>query len=144
MLYLTCIAGFYVGTRSVLTGMISIPMGMFYIPTGGMYIPAGMICIPAGIIRNKIRARDTSHQLINFFINRSEFLTCKNFFLPSPEFSPAWQIFNQRAQFFIVAIYVCPRANWEMVTNNLTAVIDVALCEALRYLLMSTIHYQGE
>ena len=44
--------------------------------------------------------------------------------------SPACQIFALREPIFITLIDVWPRANWEMVTNNLTPVIDVALSEA--------------
>ena len=63
--------------------MISIPIEMFLIPTGVMCIPAGTISIPVGMINNQIQAGDT------IFLHRSEFLTCKNKFLPNREFMPA-------------------------------------------------------
>ena len=61
-----------------------------------------------------------------FFTNNRELLTSKNICLLRPEFSPMGQVFTKRAPIFIAIIDVWPRANWEMVTNNLTTVIDVA------------------
>ena len=66
---------------------------------------------------------------LNIFIHISEFITCKNTFLPQSEFSPAGQIFTLRAPIFTVVINVWPCANRAMVTNNLTAVIEVALID---------------
>ena len=48
----------------------------------------------------------------------------------------AGQIFTIQEPIFILLIYAWSRANWEIITNNLTSVIevalmDVALCEAL-------------
>ena len=69
---------------------------------------------------------------MNFVTHISELLTSKYKFLHRPEFSPAGQFFALRLQasIFIKVINVWPRANWEMVTNNLTAVIEVMLTYA--------------
>ena len=66
---------------------------------------------------------------MNSFAHRSQFLTCKNKFLPQPKFSQPGQILTLREQFFTAVIDVWPHANFDMVTNNLTNVIEVALID---------------
>ena len=87
-----------------------------------------MICIPTGMIGNQMPIEDTQSS-VNFFAHRSVFLTCKNNFLLVPEFSPTLQIFTPRALILTAVIDVCHCANCEMVTNNLTTVIEVALID---------------
>ena len=77
MLYLTCIASFYMDAQSVYCtdsdGMNSIPMSIFSIQAGVMCIPAGTICIPTGTIGNQIQAGDSCqwiflHTGVNFLL----------------------------------------------------------------------------
>ena len=74
------------------------------------------------------------------FILGSELFTYENKFLLRPKFSPTGQIFTLWAPIFIVVINVWPHANWEMVTNNLTAVVDVTLGETLLYIVALTFY----
>ena len=58
-----------------------------------------------------------------------------------------WGKFLPLAPFFATVIDVCYHSNWEMVTNNLTAVIkvaliDVSLSEALLYVAKACCHQQ--
>ena len=57
---------------------------------------------------------------MNFFTHRSEFLTSK--IQPQDEFLPHHHHFYR-------CFDVYPHANWEIVTNNLTAVIEVMLID---------------
>ena len=62
------------------------------------------------------------------------------------EFSLAGHIFTLRAPIFNTVIDIWSHTNWEMVTNNLTAVIEVTLIEvvlseALLYLTPSVTTY---
>ena len=101
-------------------GMFSINVGMFSMSEIAICIPASTICILVGTNGDQIPILDTGQWF--YFTHRSEFFNCKNTFLPWPEFS-------HRGQIFTLVINVWPKVNWAMVTNNLTAVIEVMLID---------------
>ena len=49
-------------------------------------------------------------------------------------------LFLLRAPIFTVITEVWPRANWAMVTNNLTMIIEVVLIEGFLYITLSALH----
>ena len=65
----------------------------------------------------------------DFFFHRSEFLTCNNKFLPWLEFSPVGKFLPYMQQIFTMVIDVWPCANWAMVANNFSTVIEVLLID---------------
>ena len=78
-------------------------------------------------VQSVTRYLPTGIPVHEFFIERNELLTCKNKFLPQLELSPTGQIFTLQEPIFSTLINVLPLTYWKIVTNNLTAVIKVAL-----------------
>ena len=112
----------YAGTICIPMGKISIPLEMFSVPAGAKCTLTGTICIPAGTIGNQIPMGDMC-----LWIYLQEYIFTQT------------RIFTHRVNFYPMATYFhhsnrCLAtfgnrwlAKWEMVTNNLTVVIEVVL-----------------
>ena len=124
MLNLTFIPFVYMGAGSVYFRYIFIPMGMVSIPAGAMCMYTYFHDLyTACMISNK---KPEEIPVCAFFTHWSELLTSKNKLLPLPKFSPAGKIFTLMAHIFYQG-NIWPQANCEMVTNNLTTVIEVKI-----------------
>ena len=104
---------------------------LFYPLVRCVYLQARSVC-PR--VRSVPRMNPREIPVCDFFLHKGiNYLPVRIHFYRDPNISPGCQIFALRESIFIALIDLWPRANWEMVTNNLTAVSDVALSEAAMY-----------
>ena len=132
MLNLTCIPRFYMGAGSDLHGYDLYTRANGSILAGAMCIPRGTICTPSCMISARYPRRNLSviflHPGVNYLPARINYYRIRmlgNYYRAS-ECSPCGQIFTPRAHIFYHG-HDWPWANSEMVTNNLTAVIEVKI-----------------